>query len=378
MAMLRAFVKTAAAEAARRTGTDRMLAALAAAPVDEPLVLGYHRVVENCAPSAARSIPAMLISTRMLERQLDWVGRRFRFVSLDELGDFLESGARTDRPVAAVTFDDGYCDVYEHAFPLLKRKGIPFAVFVVTDLMGSARGFSHDRLYLLLARVLSDPARGPAGLARLIRDVGVRVEGLGNAARRRANGALAATRALIEALPSSSLETLMEALAAEVGLEEEEADLAELAPLKWEMVAQMHRAGVTIGAHSRSHALLTREDGERIREEVAGSRQSLESRLGAPVRHFAYPDGRFNATVVDEVAAAGYRLAFTTCRHRDLRRPLLTVTRRLLWENSCRNAVGRFSSAVMHCHVLGMFDLLSRCRQDHGRPERSSARSRPA
>ena len=61
------------------------------------------------------------------------------FVSLDELGQRLSEGRRDDRPLAAVTFDDGYRDVYENAFPMLVRKGIPAAVFVVTKLIGTSR-----------------------------------------------------------------------------------------------------------------------------------------------------------------------------------------------------------------------------------------------
>src|ERR1035441_8639421 len=48
------------------------------------------RVVENFAASAATSIPSLLVSRQMLERHLDWLGRRFRFVSLDELGARLD------------------------------------------------------------------------------------------------------------------------------------------------------------------------------------------------------------------------------------------------------------------------------------------------
>ena len=59
----------------------------------------------------------MLTSRRMLEAQLDWIGRRFRFVSLDELGAQLGGRARPAAPLAAVTFDDGYRDVYEHGVP---------------------------------------------------------------------------------------------------------------------------------------------------------------------------------------------------------------------------------------------------------------------
>src|ERR1019366_4751846 len=98
------------------------------------------------------SIPSMLVSRRMLERHLDWLGRRFRFISLDELGARLEAKDGREDPVAAITFDDGYRDFYDHALPLLKRKGIPAAVFVVTDLVGTRRVQAHDKLYLLLAR----------------------------------------------------------------------------------------------------------------------------------------------------------------------------------------------------------------------------------
>src|SRR5205814_5521897 len=139
-----------------------------AAGESRALVLGYHQVVEH-EREAGPSIPAMVISAAMLERQLDWVGRHFRFVSLDELGRALESGAPPGPPPAAVTFDDGYRDVYEHAFPLLQRKGIPAAIFVVTDLVGRRFWQHHDRLYHLVAKafaVWDDPARRLRGLFR--------------------------------------------------------------------------------------------------------------------------------------------------------------------------------------------------------------------
>src|SRR5689334_18284444 len=92
-----------------------------------PVIIDYHRVVENFERSAANTIPSMLISTRMLERHIDWLAKRFSFWSLDEIGRQLESGHPFEKPAAAITFDDGYGDVYHHAYPLLKRKGIPAA-----------------------------------------------------------------------------------------------------------------------------------------------------------------------------------------------------------------------------------------------------------
>ena len=90
-----------------------------------PLILGYHRVVEDFASASQTEMPSMLISRAMFERHVEWIGRSFRFVSLDEIGEQVSSGRPFADPVAAITFDDGYRDVYENAFPFLRRKGIP-------------------------------------------------------------------------------------------------------------------------------------------------------------------------------------------------------------------------------------------------------------
>src|ERR1051325_10675392 len=144
--MLRHLAKIAAASALHWTGAARQLGK------DVPLVLSYHRVVDDYPEPARHSMPPMLISTKMLERQLDWIGQRYLFVTLDELASALQAGKKFSRPIAAVTFDDGYNDVYENGFPLLRRKGIPGAVFVVTDVLSNPDYQNHDRLYLLLQR----------------------------------------------------------------------------------------------------------------------------------------------------------------------------------------------------------------------------------
>jgi peptidoglycan/xylan/chitin deacetylase (PgdA/CDA1 family) len=365
---VRSLVKTAAAEAACRTRADRMIGALAE---PAPLVLGYHQVVDD-APRGAACIPAMLVRTRTLERQLDEVGRRFRFVSLDELGERLAGKDPAVRSLAAVTFDDGYRDVYENAFPLLRRKGIPAAVFVVTDLVGTSRLQTHDRLYLAIARLM----RRPQGLARLhaaLRELGTEVP---LRVRESDGDPFTVLRALIEGLGAAELEGLCEGLGA-VSVPAD-GGLEELRSLTWEMVADMHRAGITIGSHTRSHARLTHESPDRIAEELASSRAELERRLGTPVRHFAYPDGGFDPAVVDGVAAAGYGFAYTTCRHRDARAPLLTVPRRLFWENTATDGAGRFSPAVMRCQTSGVFDLLRGCGQAHPRSHAARTAPRPA
>jgi peptidoglycan/xylan/chitin deacetylase (PgdA/CDA1 family) len=344
------WIKTAAAGALHWSGADRWIAAGTGAG-RTPLVIGYHKVVEDFAASAARSMAPLLISVRTLERHLDWIGRRFEFVTLDDVAAAVEGRRRFDRPVAAITFDDGYRDVHEHALPLLVRKGIPAAAFVPTDLVGTGRLLLHDELYHLLSAAFSSGRR-----ARV-------VELLAPLAIFPAGDAFGTMRVLLETLPQAELRRIVKALRAEVEIPQ--AALAEARLLDWEMLRDMSRKGMAIGAHTRTHPFLTNETWEKTVDETAGARREAERALGTKVEHFAYPDGRFDASVVRAVAAAGYRAAYTTCRHRDALHPALTVPRRSFWENTCLDALGRFSGALMSCQVSGAFDFVAPCTQLH-------------
>jgi peptidoglycan/xylan/chitin deacetylase (PgdA/CDA1 family) len=98
------------------------------------------------------------------------------------------------------------------------------------------------------------------------------------------------------------------------------------------MVEDMRRRGFIIGSHTRNHVSLPVESTDRVAEEVEQSKADLERRLGEQIDHFANPGAISIHAVVDEVARAGYRFAYTACRHEDPRHPLLTIERLLLWE----------------------------------------------
>lgn len=362
LSLSRGLVKTGIGAALHWTGADRLLA-LRADIRRMPLVIGYHRVVEDFRAAAARSIPPMLTSARTFERQLDWIGSRFDFVTLGDMAAWAEGAGRFDRPVAAITFDDGYADVYQHAFPILRRKGIPAAVFVVTDRIGTSSLQIYDELYLLLSGAFSCWREPRRYLIGLLLDLDVPVPTL-----KRVDGAasdpLRATWVLVENLPQAKLAQVVEALRTEIEIPGNVKE--ELRPMSWEMLREMSQADMTIGSHTRTHSILTRETWKKVVDETQGSRQELERRLGAAVEHFAYPSGIFNDGVVNAVAQAGYRCAYTSCRHRDARHPELTIPRRLWWENSCLDVFGRFSPALMSCQVGGVFDFMASCRQTHG------------
>jgi peptidoglycan/xylan/chitin deacetylase (PgdA/CDA1 family) len=297
----------------------------------------------------------------MFERHIDWIGRHFEFATLDEIGTRIERGEPFSRPTAAITFDDGYRDVYEHAVPLLIRKGIPAAMFVVTDLVGQADWQVHDRLYHLLDKAYGTWADPWRGLTRLLADADVSAAAAIPGMRAASRSPYCAVTTLLPALSQANAARLMSVLDAQIG----NGTASFPRTMTWPMLEDMHRHGFTIGSHTKSHVWLANESDAKGFAEVAGSKHALENRLGAPVRHFAYPGGQFTPEVVELVARAGYRYAYTACEHRDARHPALTIDRLLLWEGSSIGADGRFSSAILHCQTHGLWPPARHCERVH-------------
>lgn len=326
-----------------------------------PLVIGYHRVVEDFDAAAATSIPAMLVSTKTLAMHIEWLASRYELVGLDEVTDAARA-RRSSRPLAALTFDDAYADVYYNAFPLLKSKGIPFALFAATDLIGSRQLYVHDELYCLASALLAEGGAGAVRLREALTESGA--EELFRDGGGSLDDPFRFVRGALETLPRKILDRLLASLRRDAEVPPEVA--SDMLCADWAMLHEMHDCGAVIGCHSRSHPLLTNETGDTLVEEIAGARWALEYGLDAAVAHFAYPDGAFNRSVVEAVGAAGFEYAYGTCAHRDPTAPQLTIPRRLFWERSSLNLSGEFSPSVMNCQVSGLLDFSDRCGGRHG------------
>lgn len=352
-------VKEGAASLIRRVGS-RHGRELGTGAGYRPLVLGYHRVVDDFDSAAASEMASMLISTAMFEKHLDWIGRRFRFVGIDEIGAAIRNGVPFTEPVAAVTFDDGYRDVYEHAVPILKRKGIPAASFVVTDLIGRSAWQTHDQLYHLVAKGFQTWDNPRSQLHGMLDDLGLPASAI---LRQRV-----ATRtpqmvvsALLPNLSQEDVNRVMQYLEWGVG----NGFINVPQTMTWPLLKEMRRDGFIIGSHTRSHVSLPMEPADHAVEELTGSKHALEEGLGESIEHFCYPGGQFTPAVVDALDRCGYRYAYTACTHQDPRHPALTIERLLLWEGSSIDADGRFSSAILDCQARDLWPPARACQRVH-------------
>jgi peptidoglycan/xylan/chitin deacetylase (PgdA/CDA1 family) len=82
--------------------------------------------------------------------------------------------------------------------------------------------------------------------------------------------------------------------------------------LTWEMVKEMHQAGMEFGSHSYRHSDLSGRDVDFLVYEILGSKEAIEERIGEPVRFFSYPAGRYDDLTIRVLESANFWGAVTT------------------------------------------------------------------
>lgn len=281
------------------TGADRWSRGFAQG---RGVILTLHHV----RPAASRGFSpnALLeITPTFLDAALGLIrAEGYDIVSLDEALARLRNPKR-GRFFVALTFDDGYRDNVEHAWPVLAKHEAPWTLFVTP-------GFA-DRTARLWWLELEEAIRDLPRLELALSDGRFTASTRTDAEKTRAFGKLYWR---LRKGPEAILLSTISGLAQQAGIDA--AALVERECLPWETLRALSGApDVTIGAHTLTHPMLAKHEIETARREIAESKARLEAELGLPIRHFAYPVGDPGSAGPREfglAAEAGFAGAVTT------------------------------------------------------------------
>lgn len=254
-------------------------------------IMTYHRVLPSDSVSYARAEPGMRVAPDGFELHLRVLKKHFTPISLSHWLSIRTQRRRSQDRYAAVVFDDGWRDNHEHAFPLLKREGVPATIFLVGEAVNQNLRFWADEV----ADLYFSDAHRPT-LRELV--------SLAPAVTRQCEGVLtqpsSAERlsvliAGLKQLPDVTVEnTLSRMRGGDLNVRAEAKASAQREFVNWNEVAEMGESGyVEFGSHSMSHRRLdTIHDAAQLREEVVGSKELLMRRLGKRFNGvFCYPNG---------------------------------------------------------------------------------------
>ena len=278
------------------------------------VVLMYHELAED-----SDDIEAWTIVRRSdFVRQMEYLKAHFEVVGIEEAIRAKDNAGR-QKPLAVVTFDDGYAGNRRILLPLLKSMDLPAAIFVSTGAVISRELYWYDRI---ITAVQSD-RESKLDLSQM---------GLGsyrlNRTRESANWA--ETQRLLSDLkelqPLERDTAVAEIL--EMLKDNEGASRYAICHLTQEEIKEMSGSPlVTFGAHSHCHGMLPQLTASGVTDSVMKSKSLLEKWTGKEVKYFAYPSGAYDKKVINALKEGGFECSFTTKSKPWDREPLLEIPR---------------------------------------------------
>ena len=274
-----------------------------------PRILFYHGVTDRHSFAGIENYCAKHIPQEAFLQQVQFLRSRFQIVSLEELIKTWSYSRRQAEGMLAITFDDGYQNVFRVAWPILKKYNIPFTVFISTDFIEKQNPLWVDCLEYAISKSNNHKL-----------ELTINGKDFYFPLQNREEKILAdiAIRNYAKSIPEAERQELIDKVVEKCGTDLNEHLLEEpdYAPLSWNELLQMVGSGlVNVGSHTASHAIATRLPKEKFHHEVLHSGRLIEKQLNVPCSFFAYPNGKpgdFSEETTSILQKNGFSMAFTT------------------------------------------------------------------
>jgi len=270
---------------------------------NELTVLMYHRVLPEGEASSETVQPGMAVTIDTFKKHLHWLQDKYELVHLGDWCDKAKAGLPVPPRACAITFDDGWYDNYQYAFPILKELNVPITVFLPAGIIENRTRFWPERL----ADFLWNSGRGIDSSQfndddlRWLTTLGGSYEFYGAVPSRSHIDELIG---MAKSYEDSFIHDKLDKLLAITKPGSYESNVDEL--VDWEHARLMCESGlVEYGSHGMNHVRL----GEVMRkgdleEEVVSSKALIEKRMQVEINLFSYPNGdycRQSKALVDSV-----------------------------------------------------------------------------
>ena len=228
----------------------------------------------------------------------------YDLVTMDDLPERIANP--TDRPFLAVTFDDGYTDNVEHAYPVLRRHNVPWTVYIAPGLVNGDTHLWWEIAEQAVAKCDHISIETPLGLLSMsCSNAGEKISAFNQIQHH-----------IMNDLPEAAVAGFARDMAAFAGMDPDAHNRSEL--MDWDQIREIARDPLcTIGTHTLHHYHLARLDDAALKREFSLAMAAIEAETGLRPKHVAYPYGYKQAVGRRETELAqtlGYATGVTT-RH---------------------------------------------------------------
>lgn len=311
-------------------------------------IVTFHRVLP-AEHLTSYPMPGIAVTPPQLEQFLGYFTETFDCLPLQAAFEQYRSRTPEEKPVLAVTFDDGAYDNFRWAFPILEKFGLRASFYIPVGNLIDGRPPWPDRAAFALSSLLSKE-EGRERLERLLKEN--RLQGVESTPKKPGAWTVPSFIQGLKRTPPDAVQRTVEAL--------EDAAMPETVP-SWAgmmteaQLLQLSEAGHEVGSHSLTHPIMPLCDDARLVDETRQSRRLLGEIVNRPIRSFCYPDGAWDARCVAAVQEAGYSVAVTTNWGLNSRTASPFQLRRCDMNYAhCTDRLGQFSSARLAFRMSGL------------------------
>ncbi|MAE59843.1 MAG: polysaccharide deacetylase [Planctomycetaceae bacterium] len=262
---------------------------------DHPaVILMYHSAAP---PQHAQWIaPRNWLDPATFESQMQFLARRRRVVSVDELLAMLDGGQPIPRRTVVLTFDDGYLDNLSVVAPILERLGLPAVLYLTTSYIDRGENQWADQLFAAFTHRTAHQL-DLNGASRDLSDPSQRIKAHDQLAAELLEAAAAGRRAKLE----SVIQQLRPA-----------PDPPRLT-MRWDDVRRLtdQYPRFALGVHTTEHLDLTSRDPYAALADIQQSMNIFEQQLGRRPHHFSFPYSRSTADLCMRLPDLGLKSAMT-------------------------------------------------------------------
>ena len=265
------------------------------------VVLNYHRLYRGLITTEFDE-GTFDHSEDVFVQQLRWLQDRFDLIDENTLIEKVQNQQSFRRRTALLTFDDGYRDNYELAYPILSEMNIPATFFIPCDQLNGLAFAWWDQIAFMVknSRNSSISFNGQTFAS------GEALSSEGDS--------VASVLATVKSIPTVDMADTLNAISEACCVPVPEGENIQSEFMTWDQIREVNRNGISIGSHSMSHQILSHLSEDQQRWELEESKRVLESETGRPINTVAYPVGgkpHFNRATLQIAEECGYKLGFS-------------------------------------------------------------------
>lgn len=267
-------------------------------------IIFWHGVDENPNPI----IEAENINKDEFIRQLDYMQKHYEIISIDEFYKRFSANKLNGKEIV-LTFDDGYRNNLTVLAPVLRKRKLPFTVFITTS------NISNNTLFP--TSILRLAVYGSSLKKLFIPSLNLEFM-IGTKDDKKQTHVI--LNKYIKRSPLNVVEEICNDIIANfsnVKWNNIINKYSAVNPLNWDEVRELISFGCTIGSHCVEHICChSNQKEEEVKYQIIESKKIIENKLGVTCNYFAYPNGDYTDISNKYVTEAGYLMGFSTKKNR--------------------------------------------------------------